>query len=354
MTLPSDLQRLLPFIAVALLAVVGLFLVVRGVGGGGDGANSAQKKLHVALTELPKSGKGSASVNVTVDLARGGGTKTERFAVTTTGSYVDSKSKDPFALGEDDSTTRQTQNGKTVVTRAIAVDEHGYLQAGGRWYELSKGQARRVFNDEETGRRTTSLKEADFDVEAWTQAPRLDGTARVDGVDVERITGTLNVDAMLASLDNASDDGDGSIQRTFADAQKQGEIELLVGKNDGLLRKASVTGQAVLQGPGGAARMTIRFDIAIREPGKPQKITAPSNALPVGRIKDVPRSALGEEKDAIYPAGKGSGSGGSSKGGSGNGNRSGSKRSTQAYVGCVQQATDTAALERCQAFLPRR
>jgi hypothetical protein len=30
------------------------------------------------------------------------------------------------------------------------------------------------------------------------------------------------------------------------------------------------------------------------------------------------------------------------------------KRSSKAYISCVQQAMDTAALERCQAFLPRR
>jgi hypothetical protein len=39
MNLPSDLQRLLPYIAVAVLAVVGLVLVMRGVGpsdGGGS------------------------------------------------------------------------------------------------------------------------------------------------------------------------------------------------------------------------------------------------------------------------------------------------------------------------------
>jgi hypothetical protein len=29
------------------------------------------------------------------------------------------------------------------------------------------------------------------------------------------------------------------------------------------------------------------------------------------------------------------------------------KRSTEAYVNCVQQAADTPGLEKCQAFLPR-
>jgi len=38
MNLPSDLQRFLPYIAVGVLAVVGLVLVMRGVGPGNGGA----------------------------------------------------------------------------------------------------------------------------------------------------------------------------------------------------------------------------------------------------------------------------------------------------------------------------
>ena len=47
----------------------------------------------------------------------------------------------------------------------------------------------------------------------------------------------------------------------------------------------------------------------------------------------------------------GSNSGGGSDRG---GERTPAKRSSKAYISCVEQATDTAALERCQAFLPRR
>jgi hypothetical protein len=39
MQLPSDLQRFLPYIAVGVLAVVGLLLVMRGVGPGGGAAD---------------------------------------------------------------------------------------------------------------------------------------------------------------------------------------------------------------------------------------------------------------------------------------------------------------------------
>jgi hypothetical protein len=51
---------------------------------------------------------------------------------------------------------------------------------------------------------------------------------------------------------------------------------------------------------------------------------------------------------------------GSNNGGGGGGSsdrgreRTPAKRSSKAYISCVQQAMDTAALERCQAFLPRR
>ena len=46
---------------------------------------------------------------------------------------------------------------------------------------------------------------------------------------------------------------------------------------------------------------------------------------------------------------------GSNRGGSDRGReRTPAKRSSKAYISCVEQATDTAALERCQAFLPRR
>ena len=46
MNLPSDLQRLLPYIAVAVLAVVGLVLVMRGVGTSGGGGSPVPAQIE--------------------------------------------------------------------------------------------------------------------------------------------------------------------------------------------------------------------------------------------------------------------------------------------------------------------
>jgi hypothetical protein len=45
---------------------------------------------------------------------------------------------------------------------------------------------------------------------------------------------------------------------------------------------------------------------------------------------------------------------GSNGGSDRSGERTPAKRSSKTYISCVEQATDMAALERCQAFLPRR
>jgi hypothetical protein len=45
MNVPSDLQRFLPYIAVGVLAVVGLLLVMRGVGPGDGGGAAAPSRI---------------------------------------------------------------------------------------------------------------------------------------------------------------------------------------------------------------------------------------------------------------------------------------------------------------------
>jgi hypothetical protein len=358
MNLPSDLQRLLPFVAVAVLAVAGVFLVMRGVGGGGGtSAADAQKVMNEALANQPKSGVLDLGFNMTVEAASPKGQKKSQTATATaSGRFVEPASKEgPFALGQNDVKIRETEKGRTTKLRIVSAGENGYLQTGGRWYELKRRQARRVFNDSDTGRHESPLEE--FAVGKWIQSPRIDGTAQVDGVAADRVVGQLNPDAFFADFD----DGQSGFDNVLRDAQKSGEVELLVGKNDGILRKASVRSQVMAHVPGGTMQMATQFDFAFRDVNKPQRITAPRGALRPGAIDRVPAAALGSQAKPLLgkPPGtqRGTSGGGGSRrsGGSNSGSkRSDSKRSSQAYISCVQQAMDTAALERCQALLPRR
>jgi hypothetical protein len=346
MNLPSDLQRLLPFVAVAVLGVVGIVLVVRGVGGGGEGATDAQQVLRQGLETRPKSGVAEIRAGVVTRAGTGKRAQTDRAAFSARGSFVEPTSASPFALGENDVTEREVTNGREVVVRQISTGERGFLQVRGRWYELTEAQARRVFNDEETGRRASSAKEAGFDLERWTRAPQLEGGARVDGVETDRLVGALNVDAMLADM-GVAEDASPQVAGVLKTAQKQGEVEVFVGREDRILRRASVRGEVLAQGPGGTVRMTIRLDVEVGEVGRPQPVTAPQGALPPDRIRDVRRSALGANADAIFAGGSRT----PGRNGAGGG-RPGTRRSSQAYVTCVQQAGDPAALEKCQALLP--
>jgi hypothetical protein len=72
-------------------------------------------------------------------------------------------------------------------------------------------------------------------------------------------------------------------------------------------------------------------------------------------VQTVPRDGTpGKDKSGGSDSARG-GNGSNNAGGSDTGReRTPAKRSSKAYISCVQQAMDTAALERCQAFLPRR
>ena len=347
--LPSDLQRLLPYVAVAVLAVIGLFLVVRGVGGGGSGATEAQSIISQALSSTPRSGRAEVGYDISAQVATPKGDEQPRTSkITYAGRFNEPSSKDPRALGDNDFTVRIAGPGETANTHLVSAGEKGYMQVRGEWYELAKRQAERVFNDSQTGQHESSLK--DFQVERWIQSPKVEGGGQVDGVATDRIVGQLDVDAFLADLDaNAV----GNDDNAFRNAQKSGRVELLVGRDDHILRKATIDSQASLQGPGGTMRMSVGFILALHDVNKAQPIVAPKHARPPGAIDGLPASALVPFAAEIR-GGKSSKSGSKKSTPAGNGRAPATKRNPQAYVNCVTQATDTAALSRCQALLPRR
>jgi hypothetical protein len=186
-----------------------------------------------------------------------------------------------------------------------------------------------------------------FDLERWMTAPALSGTAEVDGVPADRVTSTIDMDAFLTDLDLIGPNASGNGDAVFRGAAKDGQAELLIGQSDGILRKMTVNARVSARNQNAAVNIVLNFDIALRAVNKPVEVEAPRNPLPPSRIRsDIPRSVFSDETaDELFGPRPG-------KRGQAERKEREAKRSREAYVNCVQQATDTAALEKCQALVP--
>ena len=345
LNLPSDLQRIAPFVAAAVVAVVGLVLVTRGVGGGSDGGRDAAQIVERAFSTSPKSGVLDLRLNAALEVPG-------HSPDSTTYSF-----KGPFTQGppsEADVRVTEAGGGNNVSARIIAADGKGYLGYRGRFYELTPAQTRNALGGTDE---KPFLQELGFNVQNWIVDPRVVGKARVDGIQVDHVKGKLNADAMLADIQQLGNADEQNAQgfAPLQNATKDGDVDIYVGTGDGIVREVDVTSRFETQANGTPVRATMRFDVGVSDVNKPQDIKAPANPLPPGRADEIPASRLGSLANQLRAQNSRAGSDKQSGGGQRNG--SGAKtspRSRQAYLSCVGQAADTAALEKCQAFAPRR
>jgi len=331
MNLPFDLQRLAPFIAVAVLAMAGLFVATRSVGGGGGSSGTdANVVAQKAFSENPKTAVLTAKALVTVE---GAGSRSFIFAAT--GPVEESG---PGKIDQADLQIDESAGARNTSLRLVSTGDRGYLKAGGRWYELSDRQFKNLFAGR--GGSGTFVSDLGFDVAKWIKNPKIGGGSRVDGVEVQELSGELDSGAMAADIRRLDS---GALDSVLQNAQPGGRVSVFAGKADGIVRRIEVTGAYTGKN---AARATVRFEVALVAVNEPQKIEAPQSALPAGRIGGIDRKALGSRAEALRTGG-----GEKTKGNSGTKPKS-SRRSGQAYVNCVAQAQNGAALEQCQALVP--
>ena len=242
----------------------------------------------------------------------------------------------------------------------------GYLQVDGRWYELSDAQYKRVFTPD----KGASVVEAlGFDPRRWMRDPKLETTAKVGGVDANHLSGAVDADAALNDLglyEGATTPEAKRVVATIKAAAKHGRMDVFAGKEDGILRKVSVTAQTD-PAKGSQVRSTLSFTMALDKVNEPVTIEAPKNALPASSIATIPRAKLGDEAGVILvaPSKPSPGTGTARRPHEkarkkaqkkahekATGSQRAPRRNQKAYVSCVQGAGDLAALERCQALLP--
>ena len=367
--LPSDLQRLAPFLVVAILAIAGLVLV-RGVGGdGGGGGADAQQVLDRAFGggAKPQARSGKLTMNATVSL-QGSGQTGGSFGVAADGKFDQTDAKSP-KMELDMKVTGGGENGDV----GFLVDgARAYLRFDGRWYELPGTTVAKPSEGAEGEGLVTALG---FDPRAWLRDPKVVGTEKVGGVETDHVSADVDVARMasdltgLAARSGQADEVPREVRQGLQDAVKQARVDLYVGKQDGVLYKLAASAQLDANLGQGAppVRGDLRFDVELRDVGKPQKIEAPRDAAPADELKGLPgfgslgslgggKAAGGSGKSGTAKSGSGStgstGSGGGSGSGAKSSGASSSKQAEQAYLSCVQQAQDAAALDKCQALVP--
>jgi hypothetical protein len=347
-TLPASFQRLLPFAAVALAVLAAVLLVARGLGGGSTA--SAQQVLDRALKEEARSGEFNAHVNFGLD---DGGTPTTlvNSVVTGAGAATAAGKPAPQRLHFSD----QIAGKDPISLDELSTGERGYIQVDGQWYLLSDAQYKRVFTP---GKSRSFVEALGFDPRRWMRDPKLETSARVGGVEVSHVSGAVDADAALTDLGfykGATTTATKGVVAAIKSSAKHGTMDVLVGKQDGILRKISVTAQTDPVKGGPQVRSTLRFAIGLDKVNQPVKVVEPKGALAPSLIATIPRAKLGDEADDILgvPT-KSSGTGGTArkrhKAAAPTHRKS--RQGQKSYVSCVQSAQDLAALDRCQTLLP--
>jgi len=331
---------------VALLAIAGLMLVTRGLGNGTGGGADAQQVLDRAFSGGGKSESRSGKMAMTASADLQG-------AARTAGNFT-VKADGRFDAPKLDLDMKVSGGGQDADIGLLVDGKRGYLEFDGRWYKLPAG----TFNRGAGGAGAQNLTAAlGFDPRGWLRNPRSVGTARVGGVVTDHVSADVDVTRMASDLTGLADRAGQSqgltprIREGLDDAVEQARVDLYVGQKDDVLYKLAVSARLDADLGEGAPPLKgdLKFEVAVTDVGKPQKIVAPRDAAPAGELQGIP-GFTGQAGSA------GSGSSGSGKTGSGKSGSAGSgsaaKRSEQAYLGCVQQAQDSAALDKCQALLP--
>jgi len=354
----ADYQRFLPVVAVVAVAVVAVALVVRGVGGGSNSAGgSTQQVLQDTFAGGKGAGSGKFAATLNVALQGVPAQAAKPVSAKFSGAFDRSKAGKPqFQLDGNVSAA-----GQSFPFGAVSTGDKAFVTFEGKTYALPAGSL------QAGGPNTASpLGSLGVDPKTWFTNVRDQGKAEVGGVPVSHFTADFDVTRAFADFQQAAARSGqagqipASARQTLSDAVKGATVDVFTGESDHVLRKLAVAGQFEGKGPTGAGTLkgTVTFDLLISEVNRPQEIRAPRHAAPIGRLSGALGASgltLGGSAPTKTPAPARKRE--QSHGGSGTGSKHAGagtrpKRSSAAYVACVQGAQDLPALQKCQALLP--
>jgi len=251
--------------------------------------------------------------------------------------------------------------GQNFSAGLISTGDNAWVGFQGQNYEIGKDAVGRVNQQIEQAAGSDKRKgfsQFGIDPRDWLKDARDEGSAKVDGVETDHVSATLDVGKFLDDLNKivrqagSGVSGAGRTQITpsqkkqIQDVVENPRFDVYVGKDDNVIRRLSADlsfkvpsdKQAELNG---LKSGTLSFSIDFADVGQPQTINAPENAKPLSELT-TQLGGLSGLLGGLGGASSGSGSSGSSASGP-------SPAAFKKYTKCLQKANPSkpAQLQKC-------
>jgi hypothetical protein len=350
--------------AVLLPLLLALALgLVAGCGGSDDEASSStdvNELLEQTFTGSKKVESGNLDLALEIEAEGGESQLNGPVTLTLSGPF---QAQDEGKLPEFSLEAAFKGGGQTFNAGATSTGEKGYVSFQGTDYVVDD----QVFEQFKAGfeqaqqqgeKDQQSFASLGMDPRKWLTDPKNEGDAKVGDDDTIKITGGIDVSALLDDVNNALEQASslglggaaGEVperiteqqKRQVTEAVKDPRVEIYTGKEDKILRRMVV--DLGVDDKASGTSGTVAFDVSIADLNEDQDIAEPADAKPFDELV----GQLG----GLGLGGAGLQGGGSGSSGSGSGSGGGSADDFEKFSKCIEDAgNDTEKARECADLL---
>jgi hypothetical protein len=281
--------------ALALLAAAAL--AAAGCGGDDGNDEAATQLLERGFATDVDTGLFTVEAEVELD----GGPVDGPFRLELEGPFRAAGS--PTEMPDLDMTFRASGAGQEYDGRAIVTRENAWVEFQGETYEVGEdlwAELLTALEEPQPGQPRT-LEEAGIDPMDWVHGLEEDGEERVDGVPATKLSGTIDIEAILRDFDRLAgrqgipDEALDQVDDVVDDV----DFETWIDENDVWRRIRGETEFSVPEeerdSAGGLEGGSVSLDMSLDDPNEPVEIEGPGEARPIDellRSLGIPPEAL--------------------------------------------------------------